>query len=128
MLASLDDLGYVVEWREINAADYGMPQKRNRVFILAYRKGTEFATSLVETSPLKYLRSDGIIAKAFPIQYPMKLSCPNFKLKKSESDDLADVSEDFNFADGKETPSPFENCGIMKTGILHVQIKAKVQG
>ena len=33
MLAKIDDLGYVVEWREINAADYGMPQKRNRVFI-----------------------------------------------------------------------------------------------
>ena len=34
MLASLSDLGYVVEWRVINAADYGFPQRRRRVFIV----------------------------------------------------------------------------------------------
>ena len=33
MLASLAELGYIVEWRVINAADYGMPQRRRRVFI-----------------------------------------------------------------------------------------------
>ena len=32
ILASLSDLGYIVEWRIINAADYGMPQRRRRVF------------------------------------------------------------------------------------------------
>ena len=37
MLATFDELGYSVEWRVINAADYGMPQKRKRIFILAYR-------------------------------------------------------------------------------------------
>ena len=36
MLASLNNLGYVVEWRVIYAADFGFPQKRRRVFILAY--------------------------------------------------------------------------------------------
>ena len=40
MLASLGQLGYAVEWRVINAADYGMPQRRRRIFILAYKKGT----------------------------------------------------------------------------------------
>lgn len=119
MLASLDDLGYVVEWREIKASDYGMPQKRNRVFILAHRKDTDLAKTLTETSPLKYLKAHSIIAKAFPIQFPMKLSCPNFKLRKEESNDLADLSVNFNFADGKETPSPFENCGIMKDGVCY---------
>ena len=34
MLASLADLGYEVEWRVVNAADYGFPQKRRRVFII----------------------------------------------------------------------------------------------
>ena len=37
----LDDLltmGYDVEWRIIQASDYGMPQKRSRIFILAYRR------------------------------------------------------------------------------------------
>ena len=30
----LSDLGYLVEWRVINAADYGFPQRRRRVFIV----------------------------------------------------------------------------------------------
>ena len=38
ILASLADLDYMVEWRIINAADYGMPQRRRRVFIFAYHK------------------------------------------------------------------------------------------
>jgi len=37
ILNDLIKLGYEVEWRVINAADYGMPQQRSRVFILAYR-------------------------------------------------------------------------------------------
>ena len=41
MLESLNELGYAVEWRVINAADYGMPQRRRRVFFLGYHKSTE---------------------------------------------------------------------------------------
>ena len=48
ILKSLDDLGYAVEWRVINAAEYGMPQRRRRVFILAYLKGTEIYETINE--------------------------------------------------------------------------------
>ena len=34
-------MGYDVEWRVINASDYGMPQQRRRVFISAYRRATQ---------------------------------------------------------------------------------------
>jgi DNA (cytosine-5)-methyltransferase 1 len=37
ILHELLEMSYHVEWRVINAADYGMPQQRRRVFILAYR-------------------------------------------------------------------------------------------
>jgi len=37
ILQDLIKLGYDVEWKVINAADYGMPQQRNRVFLIAYR-------------------------------------------------------------------------------------------
>ena len=36
ILGDLMEMGYAVEWRVINAADYGFPQKRKRAFILAY--------------------------------------------------------------------------------------------
>jgi DNA (cytosine-5)-methyltransferase 1 len=34
-------MGYDVEWRVINASEYGMPQQRRRVFIIAYRRATQ---------------------------------------------------------------------------------------
>jgi DNA (cytosine-5)-methyltransferase 1 len=41
MLQSLNDLGYAVEWRVVNAGDYGMPQRRRRVFFLGYKKDSK---------------------------------------------------------------------------------------
>jgi len=38
IVKDLLDLGYDVEWRVINAAEYGMPQKRRRTFIIGYNK------------------------------------------------------------------------------------------
>lgn len=38
MLSTLNELGYSVEWRVINAADYGNAQRRRRVFIFGYKK------------------------------------------------------------------------------------------
>lgn len=40
ILSSLSDLGYTVEWRVINAAEYGMPQRRRRTYIVGYREGS----------------------------------------------------------------------------------------
>ncbi len=37
MLKTLGDLGYAVEWRVVNSAEYGFPQRRIRVFIVATR-------------------------------------------------------------------------------------------
>ena len=38
MLASFNELGYSVEWRVINAAEYGRSQRRRRVFFFVYRE------------------------------------------------------------------------------------------
>jgi DNA (cytosine-5)-methyltransferase 1 len=46
MLSSLSDSGYIVEWRVVNAADYGMPQRRRRVFFMAYHESTEIAQKI----------------------------------------------------------------------------------
>ena len=35
LLREFDDLGYVPKWRVINSADYGVPQLRERVFVVA---------------------------------------------------------------------------------------------
>ena len=69
MLASLNELDYVVEWRVINAADYGMPQRRRRVFILAYAPGTPQHEALTSGNDiLGWIENTGVHAQAFPIQ------------------------------------------------------------
>ncbi|MBJ2174391.1 DNA (cytosine-5-)-methyltransferase [Aureibaculum sp. A20] len=109
MLTSLNNLGYAVEWRVINAAEYGMPQRRRRVFFLAYRNDTEIYNRILETENKEdWLDSDGIIAGAFPV----KEIDNNIRIQNIEAD-LIRVSKEFNL-NGKL--SPFENCGVMING------------
>lgn len=130
MLASLSDLGYAIEWRVINAADYGFPQRRRRVFIVGYYKTTKIYKKLVKTSDLSdWIFTDGLIAKAFPVRPKEDLVYVKYKIKG----DLADISENFN----KDKPykSPFENSGVMikqafatlKTHHVHKGKKAKLK-
>ena len=67
MLSALDKLGYDVEWRIITASDYGMPQRRKRVFILAYHRDTPLSKSLRSKSGSNWVKKNGVFAKAFPV-------------------------------------------------------------
>tara|TARA_R110001583_G_scaffold52940_1_gene163831 strand:- start:6060 stop:7349 length:1290 start_codon:yes stop_codon:yes gene_type:complete len=117
MLASLNYLGYAVEWRVINAAEYGMPQRRRRVFFLAYRNDTEIYNRILETENREdWLDSDGIIATAFPVR---EISEP---IKRGNVEgDLINISEEFNLG---EKNSPFENSGLMINGEF-ITVKTK---
>ena len=64
ILASLADLGYTVEWRVINAADYGMPQRRRRTYIVGYRTDSVVADKIESLE--SWVLYDGVMAKAFP--------------------------------------------------------------
>ncbi|MGB2791045.1 MAG: DNA (cytosine-5-)-methyltransferase [Candidatus Moraniibacteriota bacterium] len=107
MLSSLADLGYAVEWRIINAAEYGFPQRRRRVFILGYKKGTNLYTT-VNSEKMKsdWLQSNGVIAKAFPVEKSTN-SAREFLIEG----DFAEVTK--NFSVGGPAKSPFENSGLM---------------
>lgn len=103
ILASLSDLGYTVEWRVINAADYGMPQRRKRTYIFAFKEDTPIHKSF-DTST-DWICSDGIMAKAFPILDDQP-GISSFVI----NGDLSEVSANFN--KGKKL-SPFRNAGVM---------------
>lgn len=68
MLKSLNELGYAVEWRVINAADYGMPQRRRRVFLLGYHKSTLLHNALEKAPGTEWLLQDGVMADSFPVE------------------------------------------------------------
>lgn len=39
LLAELDEIGYDAEWQVLNSKDFGVPQNRERVFIIGYLRG-----------------------------------------------------------------------------------------
>ncbi len=110
MLQSLNELGYAVEWRVINAADYGMPQRRRRIFFIGYHKTTNIYNRLLNIQKLDWLIQDGTIAKAFTVNNTNSLS--EFKLKGS----LVDITNKFNIG-GKL--SPFYNTGLLIDGNVY---------
>lgn len=110
MLASLNELGYIVEWRVINAADYGMPQRRRRVYIMAYKKGTGIHKRIKDLKdPTEWITGDGVMNIAFPMKLAKDAIEP-FEI----TGDLADISE--NHADYNPKKSPFDTVGIMIDG------------
>ena len=104
ILASLSDLGYTVEWRIINAADYGMPQRRRRTYIVGYKEDSIVADKV--DSLEDWVKYDGVMAKAFEFR-PKQGSLSEFDIIGT----IQEVSAKFN--KGKKT-SPFGNAGIMK--------------
>jgi DNA (cytosine-5)-methyltransferase 1 len=65
ILQSLNQLDYIVEWRVINAAEYGLPQRRRRVFILAYHKSSDIYKQIKKCSPSQWIIDSGTIVDAF---------------------------------------------------------------
>jgi DNA (cytosine-5)-methyltransferase 1 len=108
ILQSLNELDYAVEWRVINAADYGMPQKRKRVFILAYHKKTQIYKRLLKASGLDWISSTGVNAQAFPVLQSLNdVQCFNI------SGDVVSISNSFNKT---SQTGLFENSGLMIKG------------
>lgn len=119
MLKSLDELGYAIEWRVINAADYGMPQRRRRIFFIGYHKSTVSYKSL-KKDPESWMIRDGIMINAFS-------AAPLCPMKTEElNGDLVEVSDGFN-KDGKV--SPFMDAGVMiKSKILTCKMQPEYGG
>lgn len=123
ILQSLNSLGYAVEWRVINAADYGMPQRRRRVFFFAYKNSSKIFKELSKTNHEDWIISNGIIAKAFPAKKDLKKDMSNsFSLKG----DIVEVSENFN-CEGKKVM--FMNSGVMINGnVKTIKVEPKYSG
>ena len=102
ILASLADLGYIVEWRVINAADYGMPQRRRRTYIVGYLGNSPIANRIQKMKD--WVLYDGVMAQAFPFEQKSGIS--DFEIEGS----IKEVSDNFN-KEGKA--SPFGNAGMM---------------
>jgi DNA (cytosine-5)-methyltransferase 1 len=115
MLKTLGDEGYTIEWRVVNAAEYGFPQRRIRVFIVATKK----KRGVKKQTPESIIGKTGILARALPIE---KLTSELQEIDlNSEADQL---TTRFNKGGGK---SPFMNSGYYEDGVAYtVKSEAKL--
>jgi DNA (cytosine-5)-methyltransferase 1 len=121
MLRSLDLLGYAVEWRVINAADHGMPQRRRRVFIMGHHKDSAVHQHMSGTTPENWMVAEGPMGMAFPCA-PANGGVRSFSIAQ----DLARLSKTFGSTTG---PSPFLNSGIMVNGtVFTCKMEPRFQG
>ena len=110
MLRSFLDNGYAVEWRVINATEYGFPQKRRRVFIFAYHNSTKYYQRMIKNSAEQLVYSKGIFASNFPIK-DTKLDKRKSDISSKSFEDLVYISNEFKFH--------FFNAGCMVEGLIH---------
>lgn len=116
MLTAFNNLGYSVEWRVINAAEYGRSQRRRRVFFFVYRNDTDFAQQVdkhFESDEFvfddnrydEYIYHSGLFATQFPIKpYPVKNRQVYYELPT----DIVEVSDNFT--------GTVWNTGVMRHG------------
>lgn len=121
MLTCFRDEGYTVEWRVINAAEYGYQQRRRRVFIFAYKDTTKYADKVKENagykvdateqekkeSMEKVILENGFFAETFPVNKADSKKISTKALPKK----VGEVSNTFICS--------FENSGIMKDGMIY---------
>lgn len=114
ILRSFYENGYDVQWRVINAAEYGFSQKRRRTYIFAYHKSTNYYKKMQKISDRDICFEKGIFAKQFPIKDGYEKIVKN---DISEYKDLVEVSDKFK--------SEFYNTGVMiNGGIYSVKVKS----
>lgn len=113
ILRSFYENGYDVEWRVINAGEYGLPQKRRRTYIFAYHKSTNYYKRMKKINDRDLIFEEGIFVKQFPIESQY------YEIAESSIDgykDLIDVSDNFK--------CNFYNAGIMHNGGIYT-VKTK---
>lgn len=112
ILSCLNALGYVVEWRIVNAGDYGFPQRRRRIFILGYKQNSPIEKRFRKNpDPLTWLSDEGVTQYSFPATTLTGLN--SFNLHK----DPVEVSKKFN--SDRPSISPFQNSGIAFNHTVH---------
>lgn len=109
MLKAFDDLGYSVEWRVINAADYGRAQRRKRIFFFIFRNDTDYSRGLgfdgEESFFEDYVFRKGLFATQFPVKSEL---LKNRKVSYGLVEDIFEISNLFT--------GIFWNSGFMRYG------------
>lgn len=109
MIRTLTNLGYDMEWRVINAADYGRGQRRRRVFIFGWKRDLMHSKKLANFSPTSILSHKGIFSKSFPIENVIDSDITRDSVLDYK--DTVEMTSKYAFT--------FENTGIVLNGEIY---------
>lgn len=117
MLRAFADLGYGVDWRVINPAEYGWCQRRKRVFLFVYRKDTTYFKQQQVLEDFG-VGTSGIFEETYPTQDGIVKDRSNsFVLPE----DIVEVSDSFS--------TQFWNLGSMIEGqVVTKELEPKFEG
>lgn len=113
MLRTFHNLGYNVEWRVINASDYGCAQKRRRIFIFAWRRNLNYNHDKTEANVENILYNTSLFAQSFPIDIEASSIHHFRKYSLLEQHDTVEMTKDFK--------ANFGNFGLMIDGFAYTQ-------
>ncbi len=108
MLRTFYENGYDVEWRVINAGEYGFQQKRRRIYIIAFHKLTNYNQKMKKITKQEILLKKGIFVKQFPIKNEI-INSNDLDISKYKN--LVDISNNFK--------NKFYNSGVMINGKIY---------
>lgn len=111
ILSCLGNLGYSVEWRVINAAEYGFQQRRRRTFIFAVRDDLNYYTELKNLSEYDLLQSEGFFSSIFKVESFDKEKIKTINIKEEFNLDVLEISNNFKFE--------FKNSGLYRDGAIY---------
>ncbi|ANB76318.1 cytosine methyltransferase [Paraburkholderia phytofirmans OLGA172] len=126
VLSTLYGLGYAVEWRTVNAAEYGLPQSRRRIFIVAYHQSTG-----VHGRMMRELATDGgwhrpaVLTKAFPAT----LVAPPDAVNPCMTVRNEPFAQQLSYTPLSNGKSRFSNAGFMAEGqVWSCRVASEIPG
>lgn len=105
MCKSLGELGYGLEWRVINAAEYGFSQRRKRIFLFGFHESTKYYK---EYQLNKNKLTKGFFSDEFPVG-SISTKKPHIDLELN--DDIVTISDTYT--------ANLNNAGYVIDGKLH---------
>lgn len=117
MLRAFADLGYGVDWRVINPADYGWCQRRKRVFLFVYRKDTTYFKQQQVLDNFG-VGTSGIFEETYPTKAEIVKDRSHYFVL---SEDIVEVSDSFS--------TQFWNSGSMIEGkVVTKELEPQYEG
>lgn len=111
IISCLANEGYSIEWRVINAAEYGFQQRRRRTFIFAVKETTKYYQKMLNQSEYLILQDKGFFSSTFKVQDFAPEIINSIDIQEEYDMNTLKISNEFSF--------PFKNSGLYRSGKIY---------